>query len=183
MLCWYFRPTLRVMFWWAYFTSNIVVSGCHIKIILLTNAAYIRSSLVAYIATQHAQHAVRRQFRYPTSPPTLGVSKVNSSKWLNCSSQSHFLVAFWSRVICGWFSVNMPRNSIEKQAHFFTGTNNATPTLFSNLFMGTRVPNPATWMCSSYFSLGSSLSLHRTISVSSQLIHESIAPSRCPRMN
>ena len=118
MLCWYFRPTLRVMFWWAYFTSNIVVSGCHIKIILL-NVAYIRSSLVAYIATQHAQHAVRRQFRYPTSPPTLGVSKVNSSKWLNCSSQSHFLVAFWSRVICGWFSVNMPRNSIEKQASPF----------------------------------------------------------------
>jgi hypothetical protein len=44
--------------------------------------------VVAYIATQHAQHAVRRQFRYPTSPPTLGVPKVNSSNWPNCSSQA-----------------------------------------------------------------------------------------------
>ena len=158
MLCWYFRPTLRVMFWWAYLTSNIVVSGCHIKIILL-NVAYIRSSLVAYIATQHAQHAVRRQFRYPTSPPTLGVSKVNSSKWLNCSSEvislslsGAELFATDSQLTCQEIA------SRSKQAHFFTGTNNATPTLFSNLFMGTRVPNPATWMCSSYFSLGSSRS-------------------------
>jgi hypothetical protein len=64
-----------------------LVTGYHIRIILLI-AAYIRSSLIAYNATQHAQHAIRRQFQYPTSPPTLGVPKVNSSNWPNCSSQA-----------------------------------------------------------------------------------------------
>ena len=115
MLCWYSRPTLRVIFWWAYFTSNIIVSGYHIRIILL-HAAYIRSSIVAYIATQHAQHAISN---FATHTGCF-------QGQLICTS--HFLVAFWSRLIFGWFSVNTSRNSIKKQAHSFTGTNNATPT-------------------------------------------------------
>ena len=64
-----------------------LVTGYHIRIILL-NAAYIRSSLIAYNATQHAQHAIRRQFQCPTSPTTVGVPKINSSAWLNFSSQA-----------------------------------------------------------------------------------------------